>query len=79
MTFPSLPTPGRMTTPLLVLGAEHDGSFTVEEVRATARTYQAESQVFPGIGHDMMLEPGWRAVAQRIAEWLETVLTPRRS
>jgi hypothetical protein len=26
--------------------------------------------IFPGMGHNMMLEPGWPAVAQRIDDWL---------
>ncbi len=79
MVFRDLPKPDLVSAPLLVLGAEHDGSFTIEEVRATARAYHADAEFFPDIGHDMMLEPGWRAVAERIAEWLATVLRPRRS
>lgn len=79
LTFRNLPRPERVTAPLLVVGAEHDGTFTVDEVHATARAYQAESHVFPRMGHDMMLEPGWRAVAEQIAAWLDTTLTPRRS
>jgi hypothetical protein len=30
------------------------------------------TEIFPKMGHDMMLEPGWEAVAERIHEWLET-------
>ena len=62
---------------MLVLGAEQDGVFTVDEVQATARAYQTEAEIFPGIGHDMMLEPGWQAVAEHIASWLNSTLTPR--
>jgi pimeloyl-ACP methyl ester carboxylesterase len=65
-----LPRPKRVTTPLLVLGAGADGCFTVKEVHATARAYGAEAEVFPGMGHNMMLGPGWRDVAQRILSWL---------
>ena len=43
---------------------------TAAEVRATARAYGTEPEVFPGLGHNMMLEPGWRAVAERIHSWL---------
>ncbi len=64
------PRPKRVTTPLLVLGAERDGCFTVQEVRATARAYGSEAEIFPGMGHNMMLEPGWVVVAERIREWL---------
>ena len=67
-----LPEPERVTTPLLVLGAEHDGCFTQEEFRATARAYRTEAEIFPNMGHNMVLEPGWEAVAQRIDTWLKT-------
>ena len=30
----------------------------------------AEAEIFPDMGHDMMLEPGWQAVAERIDGWL---------
>lgn len=67
-----LPRPKRVTTPLLVLGAEYDGTFTPQEVHATARAYRTEAEIFPDMGHDMMLEPGWPAVAERIHGWLGT-------
>lgn len=65
-----LPRPDRVSTPLLVLGAEQDGAHTRKEVRATARAYGSEAEFFPGMGHNMMLEPGWEAVAERIHSWL---------
>lgn len=67
-----LPRTRRVATPLLVLGAEDDGATSVKEVRATARAYRAEAEFFPDMGHDMMLEPGWVAVAERIHTWLGT-------
>lgn len=65
-----LPRPQRVAAPLLVLGALEDGAVTNQEVRATARGYRTEPVFFPGMGHDMMLEPGWAAVAERIDSWL---------
>jgi pimeloyl-ACP methyl ester carboxylesterase len=70
MTWLNLPKPGRVTTPLLVLGAEHDGCFSHKEIHATARAYGTEAVFFPGMGHNMMLEPGWQAVAGEIDGWL---------
>jgi alpha-beta hydrolase superfamily lysophospholipase len=61
-----------VTTPLLVLGADDDGATSRKEVRATARAYGTEAEFFPNMGHDMMLEPGWQDVAERIHEWLGT-------
>lgn len=66
----NLPRPARVTAPLLVLGAEQDGAHTRKEVQATARAYGTEAEFFPGMGHNMMLEPGWESVAERIHDWL---------
>jgi hypothetical protein len=43
---------------------------TNDEVTATGRTYGTEAEFFPGMGHNMMVEPGWQAVAERIDGWL---------
>lgn len=66
----NLPRPTRVSAPLLVLGAQQDGAHTAKEIRATARAYHTEAEFFPDMGHDMMLEPGWAAVAERIHCWL---------
>ena len=66
----NLPKPERVTTPLLVLGAELDACVTEAETQRTARAYRTEAEVFPNMGHNMMLEPGWQAVAARIDGWL---------
>jgi pimeloyl-ACP methyl ester carboxylesterase len=68
----NLPKTERVTTPMLVLGAACDGCFTTREIHATARAYRTEAEIFPDMGHDMMLEPGWAAVAERIHSWLAT-------
>ncbi|HEU0191757.1 MAG TPA: alpha/beta fold hydrolase [Mycobacterium sp.] len=65
-----LPRPKLVRTPLLVLGAAEDGAHTRKEVCATARAYRTQAEFFAGMGHDMMLEPGWAAVAERIDGWL---------
>ncbi|QLL05732.1 alpha/beta hydrolase [Mycobacterium vicinigordonae] len=70
LTILSLPRPSRVTSPLLVLGAECDGSFSPDEIRKTARAYGTKAEFFPDMGHNMMLEPGWQTVAQRIDGWL---------
>lgn len=59
----------RVRTPILVLGAEYDGFVSAGDVRATARAYRTEPEFF-SMGHNMMLEPGWADVAQRIHRWL---------
>lgn len=66
----NLPRPGRVRTPLLVLGGGDDRSVTRSEVCATARAYGMLAEIMLGMGHDMMLEPRWEAVAGHIDSWL---------
>ncbi|MGE2717233.1 alpha/beta hydrolase [Mycolicibacterium litorale] len=66
----SFPRPKRVRTSLLVLGACDDGSVTRRAVQATARAYGVEAEFFADMGHDMMLEPGWATVAERVHTWL---------
>ena len=67
-----LPKPNLVTTPVSVLGAENDIVFTQREVRATAAAYHTEADFVPKMAHDVMLEPGWAHVAERIHAWIET-------
>jgi hypothetical protein len=64
-----LVNPERVTTPLLVLEAE-DVCWGHKLVRDIARAYRTDVEFFPKMGHNMMLEPGWQAVAGRIDGWL---------
>ena len=66
----NLARPGRVRTPLLVLGGGDDRSVTRSEVCATARAYGTVAEIMLGMGHDMMLEPHWEAVARHIDGWL---------
>jgi pimeloyl-ACP methyl ester carboxylesterase len=65
-----LPDPRLVTSPMLVLGAGNDASRVDGDASAVADIYRADSEIFPGMGHVMMLEPGWAAVAERIHTWL---------
>jgi alpha-beta hydrolase superfamily lysophospholipase len=66
----NLPRPKRVKTPILVLGAADDRLISPGEVEATARAYHTQAEVLPDMAHDMMLEAGWQAVADRILGWL---------
>jgi pimeloyl-ACP methyl ester carboxylesterase len=69
-----LPHPSRIhDVPMLVLGAEHDHLMPASTAEMAARRYGVEAEIFPGMGHGLMLERDWRKVAQRILEWLEEV------
>ena len=63
---------------MLVMGAEADALFTTQEVESVAAAHGADLEFVPGMAHDMMLEPGWQAVADRIAAWVQTIGTGRR-
>jgi len=73
----ALPRPRRVAAPVLVLGAEKDGVFTLGEVRRTGRAYRTEAEIFPGMGHDMMLDVGWQQVADRVDAWVHRTPKPR--
>jgi pimeloyl-ACP methyl ester carboxylesterase len=79
MLWLNLPKPQLVTAPLLVLGAEDDVCFTQQEVLLTAATYKTEAEFFPNMSHDVMLDPGWAAVAERIHAWLEMTAARRES
>lgn len=72
MTWPQLRLNGRhqRLPPVLVLGGEEDAFFGPEALRATAGHFGVEAEIFPGMAHALMLEPGWEAVAGRIHRWL---------
>ena len=65
-----LPNPGKVSTDLLILGAEQDAIFHPDEIEATAKAYNKKPEIFKGMAHDMMLETKWPIVADRIIEWL---------
>lgn len=68
----NLPRPRKIKTPLLVLGAKNDRVFSVAEQQKTARAYKTEAILYPHMAHDMMLEQGWRSVADQILSWLNS-------
>lgn len=75
MSLFGLPQPGRMhRPPMLVLGAEFDHLMPSSTVEMTARTYEVPAEIFPGLGHGLMLERDWRLPAKRILNWLGEVL-----
>jgi non-heme chloroperoxidase len=73
MTFFDLPHLRReRCPPMLILGAERDILVPPSQAEEAARTYGTQAEIFPGMGHVMMLEAGWQPVADRIIEWLRT-------
>jgi pimeloyl-ACP methyl ester carboxylesterase len=50
----------RVSSPILVMGADDDVLVAAKEVEATASAYNAKTTFFKHVAHDMMLDPGWR-------------------
>lgn len=71
MVVLDLPKPAKVRTPVLVVGVGRDNMITPGEIEATARAYRTRAEIVPDVAHNSMLEPRWRAVAERILAWLE--------
>lgn len=56
--------------PMLVLGGELDQTVPAELVVETGKAYRAPVYIFPGAGHNLMLEPLWQEVAHYIDQWI---------
>jgi pimeloyl-ACP methyl ester carboxylesterase len=72
-----LPSPPRVKSPVLLLGGEADTIFPPEDQRALAAAYGTTPELFPGMAHDLMLDPGWEQVADRVVAWVKGL--PARS
>jgi pimeloyl-ACP methyl ester carboxylesterase len=71
MLFFVRPKVSEIKTPILVIGGEKDWTITRPDVESTARAYGAEMAMFPA-SHDLMLEPCWESVAQRIDSFVRS-------
>lgn len=58
---------------VLVLGAEKDAFFPPSMIESTGRIYGVTPEIFPEMGHAMMLEPDWQLAADRIIDWLKGI------
>jgi len=66
-----LPDGARTNLPeTIVLGAERDALISPAFAQTAAQLLGADYRTLPGLGHAIMLEPGWRAAAEALADWL---------
>jgi pimeloyl-ACP methyl ester carboxylesterase len=68
--------PRRATTarcPVLVLGAGEDRLVPLIDVVRTASRFGTRARVFPGMGHDLMLDAGWEQPLELMLDWLEAL------
>lgn len=61
---------GRVTCPLLVIGAQEDRFIPKSIAERVARRYQAPIRLLQGHAHMNVLEPGWEAVAEMVSQWV---------
>jgi len=64
--------PPRHAVPTLVMGAAEDVFIPRSMVARTARYFDADPVIVPGMAHAMMLEQTWRQAAEPMADWLRT-------
>ena len=56
--------------PVLVVGAGEDRLIPSDAVQRCALWHGVSARFLPGMGHLMMLEPGWPQLAALLVEWL---------
>lgn len=56
--------------PIKVIGGDEDRLIPPAFIRSAARLLGTRAEMLPGLGHALMLEPGWDTVAERIDGWL---------
>jgi pimeloyl-ACP methyl ester carboxylesterase len=57
--------------PVLVVGTPDDRVVPTAVLTAAAGRYGGAPLLFPGMGHAMMLDPGWREPIDAILDWLD--------
>jgi len=57
--------------PVLVVGSPDDGLVSRGDLERVARRYEGAPLLFPGMGHDLMLDARWVEPLDAILDWLE--------
>ena len=57
--------------PVLVVGSPDDRVVATSALERVARRYGGAPLLFPGMGHDLMLDARWREPIDAILDWLE--------
>lgn len=64
---------GRVSCPMLSIGAAEDRFLPPRIARALARKYDCEYREYDEHGHYIVGEPGWERVVADVADWLATL------
>jgi pimeloyl-ACP methyl ester carboxylesterase len=74
MMFFDLPSPWRMhRPPTLVLLADRDRLFPLEQSRAAFAAFGLGAEVLNRVGHAVVLDAGWQQAADRVLAWLDGI------
>jgi pimeloyl-ACP methyl ester carboxylesterase len=65
------PEPAVGDPPVLVVGSPDDRVVPASALTRAARRYGGAPLLFPGMGHDLMLDARWREPIDAILDWLE--------
>lgn len=57
--------------PVLVVGSQQDGIVSQAALTRAAKRFGSAPLLFPGMGHDLMLDTRWREPIDAIVDWLE--------
>ncbi|SCF41005.1 alpha/beta hydrolase [Micromonospora mirobrigensis] len=57
--------------PVLVLGSPDDQVVPLSALNRAARRYDSAPLLFPGMGHDLMLDARWREPIDALLDWLD--------
>jgi pimeloyl-ACP methyl ester carboxylesterase len=68
------PEPPVGDAPVLVVGSPDDRVVPRRALERAARFYGGAPLLFPGMGHDLMLEPRWQEPLDAILDWLDKTL-----
>lgn len=61
---------------VMVAGSPEDRKVSQKRLDKTAGAYGVSPLTFPGVGHDFMAEPGWKAPLDAILDWLDEADKP---
>ncbi|GAA5183979.1 alpha/beta hydrolase [Rugosimonospora acidiphila] len=71
LLFAGAPEPGVGRPPVLVLGSPNDRLVPRSALNRAARWYGGAPLMFPGMGHDLMLDARWAEPLDAILDWLD--------
>lgn len=65
---------GPVRAPVLVVGTPDDRYVPLADVRRTAAAFGGVPLLFPGVGHDLMLDAGQDRVLAAVLDWVDAVV-----